>query len=171
LGGIALEKGLDALELEWLCGTEETSPYDHGTPVQATGAVVAFLGQIRRALGPGQRLSVAVDDDLERARNWFYDWPTWAAGGLVDRVVLRHRGRDLAQMAGRVRRARALLGPEVELVSQLDCWREGGLRDAERLCRAVGAVREAGADAAGIYRADSVQALGLWDALDSLNQP
>ncbi|MGD9317935.1 MAG: hypothetical protein PVG56_13945, partial [Anaerolineae bacterium] len=98
-------------------------------------------------------------------------WPKWVAGGLVDRVVLRHHGRDLARMAGRVRRARALLGPEVELVSQLDCWREGGLRDGERLCHAVEAVRAAGADAAGIYRADAVQALGLWGALHSLNQP
>jgi hypothetical protein len=139
--------------------------------MEAKAAVAAFLDQVRRALGPGQRFSVAVDDDLERTRNWYYDCPTWAADSLVDRVVLRHRRRDPAQMAGRIRRARALLGPEVGLVSQLNCWRQGGLSDGECLCRAVGAVREAGADAAGIYRADSVQALGLWDHPHSLNQP
>ncbi|MGD9048011.1 MAG: hypothetical protein PVF77_08170, partial [Anaerolineae bacterium] len=38
LGGIAQEKGLNALELEWLCGAEETSPYDHDAPMEAAGA-------------------------------------------------------------------------------------------------------------------------------------
>ena len=110
-----------------------------------------------------------MDDDLERARKWFYDWPTWTASDLVDRVVMRHRGRNLAWMASRVRQARARLGSEVELVSQLDCWREDSLRDGEHPRRAVGMVREAGADAAGIYRADSVEAMGLWDSLRAIS--
>jgi hypothetical protein len=65
-------------------------------------------------------------------------------------------------MVESVRLARGLLGAQVELVSQLDCWRADGLRDGPLLAEATDVVLEAGADRVGIYRADAVEALGLW---------
>jgi hypothetical protein len=111
-----------------------------------------------------------VDDDLDRVRAWGYDVGQWSALGPLDRVVLRHRGSDVAQICRRLASARAELGPEIELLSQLDCWSPAGFRDVRSLRQALAAVREAGAGAAGrhrvgVYRADAVAALGIWDAL------
>jgi hypothetical protein len=167
LSAIVQQTDLDTLELEWLCGTGDAYPYDCEASTGLKEGIVAFLSQVRQELGPDRRLSVAVEDSLERAGTWGYAWPSWAASGLVNRVVLRHRGQDLAQMANRVRRARAALGQRVELVSQLDCWRENGLRDGALLAQAMDLMREAGADRVAIYRADAVEALGLWESVRS----
>ena len=126
---IAQNTELGSLELEWLCGSGDAYLYSRKASMELKDGIAAFLRQVRQELGASRRLSVALDDNLERARDWGYDWPAWAAAGLVDRVVLRHQGHDLARMETRVRRARALLSPQVELVSQLDCWRADGLRD------------------------------------------
>lgn len=48
------------------------------------------------------------------------------------------------------------------------CWGEHRLSTAEDVLRAVHIARDAGADVVGIYRADGVQALGLWPALRQL---
>jgi hypothetical protein len=165
LGTIVQETGISSLELEWLCGAGEAYPYDRRTQKELETGIATFLNQVCQALGPGQSLTVAVDDNPARARTWGYDWPAWATSGLVKRIVLRHRGQNVAQTANRVRRARALLGPGVELVSQLDCWRSDGLRDGPILAQAMDAVREAGADWVAIYRADAVEALGLWEQI------
>ncbi len=92
LSTVAHETELCSLELEWLCGTGEASPYDHQASMELEAGITASINQVRQALGPGKPLSVAVDDSPERARAWGYDWPAWATSGLVERVVLRHRG-------------------------------------------------------------------------------
>jgi hypothetical protein len=170
LSRVLADHGVNSLELEWLCGAEPASPYAEDGPDLAVAGTTALLRQVRDSLNPGQQLSVAVEDDLKRERSWFYDLEHWTASGLVDRVVLRHRGRDVAQMRERVRAARTSLGSEVRLVSQLDCWRSSGLGTGKELRRTLDGIREAGAVAggghqAGIYRADAVEALDLWHHL------
>ena len=57
------------------------------------------------------------------------------------------------------------MGSEVKLVAQLICFGRDGLRTADTLFAGAQAALEAGADALGVYRADSVEALGLWPTM------
>jgi hypothetical protein len=159
------QKGLDGLELEWLCGPEVRNPYGQAAEGGYTSHVTRFVHQMGQALPAPVHLSTAVEDDSRRALAWSHDWAAWAADGLVDTLVLRHRGHDAGGIADRVRAARALVGPDVHLVSQLDCWRETGFRAAGDLVTAAAAARSTGADEIGIYRADAVEAYDLWPAL------
>lgn len=159
------EKELDGLEMEWLCGAEDQTPYGHTAGGEYTEDVTRFVRRVGQALPAPARLSTAVEDDPRRALAWSYDWAAWASQGLVDTLVLRHRGHDAGAIAARVREARALVGPDVHLVSQLDCWRETGFRDDTALVTAAAAARSAGADEVGVYRADAVEAYDLWPAL------
>lgn len=161
-------KGLDGLELEWLCGPEDQTPYGHTAEGGYTQDATHFVRRVGQALPAPARLSTAVEDDPRRALAWSYDWAAWAAQDLVDTLVLRHHGHDAEAIAARVREARALVGADVYLVSQLDCWRETGFREGTALVAAAAAARSAGADLVGVYRADAVEAYDLWPALAEL---
>ena len=165
LARLGEDKMLDGLELEWLCGTTDHRPSEPEAEESYRDAVTDFVRRMQRLLAAEVSLSVAVPDDIGKALRWSYDWGVWGSEGLVDSLVLRHRGQDIGCIAGRVRAARELVGSEVHLVSQLDCWRKNGLRDSSALVEASEAVQEAGADAVGIYRADAVEAFDIWDGL------
>lgn len=167
LAGLALNKGMDALELEWLCGAGPASPY---LPSGAAGreAVTGFVRRLRSELAPGIALSVSVPADLDRALAWHYEWPTWAAEGLVASVILRELGPSTGQLAEQVGSARRLCAPSATLVAQLDPWRYQELRNPERLLAAGKRALESGADQVGVYRADTVETEMLWPALAQL---
>ena len=178
---------LDGLELEFLRGSDQASPYGYEVPVvcsfqQRTGReptgnndeqwlrhrtryVDQFVAELRKALPTDAVLSVAVTDEPSTAYHWMQDWPTWAREHLVDVITLRHMTDNPAEIASQVRAARVAVGSGVRLVSQLVCWGRGRLRTADALFAGAQAALEAGADALGVYRADSVEALGLWPAV------
>lgn len=164
LAALAEEVSLEGLELEWLCGREAATPYGLEG---AAGSVSRFVRQVRQKLAPGLGLSAAVVDDSARALAWGYDWPVWVDQRSVQTIVLRHSGGP-AQISTRVQEARARCGEAVHLVSQLNCWHEVGLRDGKSLVQAAEAALSAGADEVGIYRADAVEASGLWPALSQV---
>jgi hypothetical protein len=166
---LVLEAGLDGLELEWLTGPESTSPYGFEEPsTDGSACVTGFVDQMRRALGRRAKLSCAVPADLDRARGWMIDWPDWGQRGLVDQLVLRLRGRDPKGLEARIRAARRACGDSVWLIAQLDCWHADGWRDAGELVRAADVALAAGANEAGLYRADSVQVANLWPAVEQM---
>lgn len=168
LSRLAQEYGLDGLELEWLCGSSATRPYGAEADAPYATSVTRFVRQTREALAAETALSTAVLDDLEVGRAWSYDWDRWAGENLIDSLVLRHRARDPGDIASRVRAGRDRVGPQVQLVSQLDCWRETGFRSVAGLREAAAAAREAGSDVIGLYRADAVDAWGLWPTLGEI---
>jgi hypothetical protein len=178
------------IELEFLAGRGSASPFGFETPVvrsfeetygrppasaadeewlrHCTGFTTRFLRELRQALPAGAILSAAVAGEPAAAYRWGHDWPAWAREGLVDVITLRLMTGDLEAIAGQVRAARQALGDVVPLVAQLCCWGERRLSTAEDILRAAHIARDAGADVVGIYRADGVQALGLWPALRQL---
>ncbi len=165
LSRLTQEQGLDGLELEWLCGSGPARPHGAEADAPYATSVTHFVRQTREALSAETGLSTAVTDDPEAGRAWSYEWDRWAGENLIDSLVLRHRARDPGEIASRVRAARERVGPQVQLISQLNCWWETGFRDIAALREAAAAARGAGADVVGLYRADSVEALGLWPAL------
>jgi uncharacterized lipoprotein YddW (UPF0748 family) len=179
--------GLDGLELEFLRGSDQTSPYGYEVPAvrsfqERTGrqpggdsdeqwlrhrarTVDQFVAELREVLTSDAVLSVAVTGEPSTAYRWMQDWPTWGRDGLVDAITLRHTTDNPAEIASQVRAARVAVGSEVKLVSQLICWGRGRLQTADALLAGAQAALEAGADVLGVYRADSLEALGLWPAV------
>jgi len=178
---------LDGLELEFMRSSDRASPYGYEVPAiysfrqrtgrESTGSndeqwlrhragyVDRFVAELRSALPGDVTLSVAVTGEPSTAYRWMQDWPTWAGERLVDAVTLRHMTDSPAEIASQVRAARMAVGSGVKLVSQLICWGRDGLRTAHTLFVGAEAALEAGADVLGVYRADSVEALGLWPAV------
>jgi len=179
--------GLDGLELEFLRGDDRASPYGYEPPAidtfqQQTGREPAgndddqwlrhraryvdlFVAELRSALIRDVTLSVAVTGKPSTAYCWMQDWPTWAGERSVDAITLRHMTDSPAEIASQVKAARIAAGSRVKLVSQLSCWGRDRLRTTDTLFAGAQAALEAGADALGVYRADSVEALGLWPAV------
>ena len=187
LRSLVIRYGLDGLQLEFLRGTGQANPYGYEVPAvhsfqehigrQPTGNgdeqwlrhraryVDQFVAELRKALPRNAILSVAVTGKPSTAYRWMQDWPTWARDHLVDAIALRHMTDNPAEIASQVRAARLAVGSEVKLVSQLICWGQGQLETGEALLAGAQAALKAGADAVGVYRADSVEALGLWPAV------
>ncbi len=190
LAEIVRRYACDGIELEFLRGREEVSPFGFEPPIvqsfqesfgrppagdhdedwlrHRASFTTRFVGEVRQALPAGAFLSVAVSGEPTTAYRWMQDWPAWARAGLVDAVTLRLMTDDLQDIARQVSAARSVLPGAVPLVAQLCCWGERRLSRAADLRSAAQAAQEAGADAIGIYRADSVQALGLWPAVRAL---
>lgn len=190
LSAIVRRLGCAGIELEFLSGRETASPFGFEPPIvhsfeeaygrppageadeawlrHRAGFTTRFLRELRQALPAGTFLSAAVSGEPAAAYRWAHDWPAWAQEGLVDAITLRLMTGDIEAIAGQVRAAREALGDKVLLVAQLCCWGERRLSTAEDILRAAHTAVEAGADAVGIYRADSVQALGLRPALEQL---
>ena len=163
---LVVEVGLDGVELEWLVGAEPESPYGSEAPlVDGVLSTTRFVDQMLHALSGRASLSAAVPADAEHARGWMLDWPDWGRRQLVDQLVLRLRGRDLEVLGAQIRAAREACRHQTWLIAQLDCWHRDGFQDAANLARAAAAVRAAGANEVGIYRADAVEAANLWSAV------
>ena len=187
LCNLATRYDLDGLELEFLRGSGQVSPYGYEVPAvrsfqERTGrqpagnndeqwlrhrprTVDQFVAELHEALPDDAVLSVAVTGDPLTAYCWMQDWPTWGRDRLVDAITLRHTTDNPAEIASQVSAARVAVGNEVKLVSQLICWGKGRLQTADALLAGAQAALEAGTDALGVYRADSVEALGLWPAV------
>ncbi len=190
LAALVRRCGCAGIELEFLCGREAASPFGFEAPIvrsfeEAYGRTPAgaedeewlrhrasfttrFIRELRQALPAGTILSAAVSGEPDTASRWGYDWPAWAREGLMDAVTLRLMTNDIESIAGQVRAARQAIGDAALLVAQLCCWGERRLSTMDDILGAAHAAREAGADAVGVYRADSVQALELWPALKTL---
>lgn len=190
LAALVRRCGCAGIELEFLSGREPASPFGFEPPIlqsfaEAYGRAPAgaedeewqrhrasftthFIRELRQALPAGISLSAAVSDEPAAAYRWGCDWPAWAREGLVDYVTLRLMTNDLKAIAGQVRAARQALGDGVSLVAQLCCWGERRFSTIDDILGAARAARDAGATAIGIYRADGVQAWGLWPAVEKL---
>lgn len=190
LAAVVRRCGCAGIELEFLSGRETVSPFGFETPIvqsfkeaygrmpagtqdeawlrHRAGFTTRFIRELCQALPAGTSLSAAVSIGPAAAYRWAYDWPAWAREGLIDAVTLRVMTGDIESIAGQVRAARQALGDAALLVAQLCCWGEHRLSTMDDILHAAHAAREAGTDAVGVYRADSVQALGLWPALEKL---
>ena len=166
LGQLAVETGMDGFELEWLVGSQTPTPFGFEAPsADIRTCTNEFVRQMQQALDGRARLSAAVAADLEHARRWAIDWAEWGQHRSVDQLVLRLRGRDLDAMTTQIKAARQACGGSTWLIAQLDCWHSDGWDENDALLRAAEAARTAGADEIGVYRADSVEAAGLWPAV------
>lgn len=182
--------GCEGIELEFLRGRDEISPFGFEAPIvqsfeetfgrppageddeawlsHRAGFTTQFIRELRQELPVGVSLSTAVSGEPVSAYRWMHDWPAWAREDLIDAITLRLMTDDLGTITGHVRAARQALPDTVPLIAQLCCWGERRFSTADEVLRGVRTAQDAGADAIGIYRADSIDALDLWPVLKYL---
>ena len=133
--------------------------------------VTRFVRELRRQLDALQRkvsLTVAVASNPETAWKRLQDWPAWVREGLVDEIHIRHLTGNLAHIFEDTRMAARAVAGRVPLVAQLVCWGPPKLVTPDLLRQGADAALAAGADEAGVYRADSIERLNLWSAVGAL---
>ena len=135
------------------------------------GYVTRFVRELRRQLEGLVRkvsLTVAVASNPETAWKRLQDWPAWVEAGLVDEIHIRHLTGNLAHIFEDTHVAARTVAGRVPLVAQLVCWGPPKLVTPDLLRQGADAALAAGADEVGVYRADTIERLNLWDAVRSL---
>ena len=131
------------------------------------------MRELRRQLDPLERkvsLTVAVASNPETAWKRLQDWPAWVREGLVDEIHIRHLTGNLAHIFEDTRMAARAVAGLVPLVAQLVCWGSPKLATPDLLRQGAATALAAGADEVGVYRADSIERLNLWNAVRTLAQ-
>ena len=137
------------------------------------GYVTRFVRELRLRLGAlGRKVSLtaAVASNPETAWKRLQDWPTWVREGLVDEIHIRHLTGNLAHIFEDTRAAARAVAGRVPLVAQLVCWGPPKLATPDLLRQGADAALAAGADEVGVYRADSIERMNLWEAVRSLSR-
>ena len=97
------------------------------------------------------------------------DWPTWVREGLVDGLCLWYREFiDPATIPYQTSQVAEVVDGRCPLIVELSCYHRGALKTNESIIEAGQLALAGGADAVGIYRADPVEALNLWPAVEGL---
>ncbi len=138
--------------------------------------VTAFIVELREKLErqiPDRRvkLSVYLSGDNpapdEYLKQSLQDWKTWAQMGVIDTVNVAWYTRDFDQIYSAVRRVREAVPDEIEVNSFIACY-GGNLNTSDLLRKGFEASIAGGADQVTIYRGDSVDELGLWEAIGGI---
>ena len=156
------ETGRDAIAL---------SNHDRDWTLFRAGYVTRFVRELRRQLGALNRkvlLTAAVASNPETSWKRLQDWPSWVEEGLVDEIHIRHLTGNLAHIFEDTNAAARAVAGRVPLVAQLVCWGPPKLVTSDLLRQGADAALAAGADEVGVYRADSIERLQLWDAVRAL---
>ena len=135
--------------------------------------VTCFVRELKRQLndlGRKVSLTAAVASNPETAWKRLQDWPIWVEEGLVDEIHIRHLTGNLAHIFEDTRAAARAVAGRVSLVAQLVCWGPPKLVTPGLLRQGADAALAAGADEVGVYRADSIERLNLWDAVRTLSR-
>lgn len=99
----------------------------------------------------------------------FQDWPAWIEQGLLNGLYLWFRTTtDLEAVARHTREAADLIQGRCPLIAQLSCYHPGSFQSPQLLLEAAHRAKDNGADALGVYRAHSVEQLGLWPVVEQL---
>ena len=147
------------------------SNHDRDWTLFRAGYVTRFVRELRRQLEGLDRkvsLTVAVASNPETSWKRFQDWPAWVRAGLVDEIHIRHLTGNLAHIFEDTRAAAVAVDGRVPLVAQLVCWGPPKLVTPDLLRQGAAAALAAGADEVGVYRADSIERLNLWNAVHAL---
>ena len=148
------------------------------------GYFTQFVRELREALSkPGAEveLSVATEatdgifNEPSRAYKMMFDWPTWVEEQLIDVLYPRFwltppmwwpvAPPEVAEELSTIKKQ---IGDKCQVIAGLVCL-GGNDNIAELTERAAGAALDEGADGLGVYRADAVEAFGLWGMLENLS--
>jgi hypothetical protein len=148
------------------------------------GYFTQFVRELREALSkPGTEveLSVATEaadgifNEPSRAYKMMFDWPTWVEEQLIDALYPRFwltppMWWPVAppKVAEELSTIKKQVGDKCQVIAGLVCL-GGNDNIAELTERAAGAALDEGADGLGVYRADAVEAFGLWGMLENLS--
>jgi hypothetical protein len=149
------------------------SNHDRDWTLFRAGYLTRFVRELRGQLDALARkvsLTAAVASNPETAWKRLQDWPAWVREGLVDEIHIRHLTGNLAHIFEDTRAAAGAVAGRVPLVAQLVCWGPPKLVTPDLLRQGADAALAAGADEVGVYRADSIERLNLWDAVRTLAQ-
>ncbi len=131
------------------------------------GYVTQFVRELKHkldALPNPIRLTAAVASNPSTAYRRLQDWPLWVDEGIIDEIHIRHLTANLAHIYEDTAAAAAVIAGRVPLVAQLLCWGSNKLVTPALIRDGAGTALAAGADQLGIYRADRISELHLWEA-------
>ncbi len=129
---------------------------------------VRELKQQLDALPNPIRLTAAVASNPNTAYRRLQDWPVWVDEGIIDEIHIRHLTGNLAHIYEDTAAAAATIAGRVPLVAQLLCWGTNKLVTPALMRDGASTALAAGADQVGIYRADRISELHLWEAAGSI---
>ncbi len=135
--------------------------------------VTEFVRELKSqfdALGRSVKLTAAVASNPNTAYKRMQDWPVWVEEDIIDEIHLRHLTGNLAHIYEDTAAAAASIAGRVPLVAQLVCWGSNKLITPDLMEAGAEAALTAGADQVGIYRADRIQELNLWETARRIAQ-
>ena len=129
--------------------------------------VTEFVRELKRELESLPRpvsLTAAVAPNPNTAYRRLQDWPIWVDEGIIDEIHIRHLTGNLAHIYEDTAAAASAIAGRVPLVAQLVCWANNKLVTPALIKDGASTALAAGADQVGIYRADRISELNLWEA-------
>ena len=137
------------------------------------GYVTQFVRELKQqlnALPKPMCLTAAVASNPNTAYRRLQDWPAWVDEGIIDEIHIRHLTGNLAHIYEDTAAAAATIAGRVPLLAQLLCWGSNKLITPALMKDGASTALAAGADQVGIYRADRISELHLWEAAGNIAQ-
>ncbi len=134
-----------------------------------TDFVRGLRGQVKKS-NPSAAMTVAVPArDVNHYFNRLEQWPKWIDEQLIDELHLWFRAVSDPSEVGRLTEdcVRKVDG-RCSVVVELSCFHPGSLQTGTELIKAARDANEAGANAVGLYRTESVEQLDLWSVVTEI---
>jgi len=129
-----------------------------------------FLKDLRKAIDSSIRISATV---IYREETGYLkvgqDWEKWVLDGLVDELYIWFRTTNkLEEVSDGVNNFVRKVNGICPVIAEFSCYHPGSFQNREEILKASSIAKSKGANAVGVYKAQSVEQLNLWSVLDEM---